>query len=270
MEQLKTDDISDRIYVSTTANDACDTIRDYHFGIEIAEFCTAENMDHDFERWDTQAREKMNVAQSDPKRRTKKAILHAPFNELCPAAIDPLVLDIAKLRYGQAFRLAQSYGINRMVVHSGYVPFVYFKSYFVERSINFWREYLSDKPQDFTLLLENVLDDEPFTLIEIIKGLGDPRLRLCFDTGHANIVKTGMTMEEWAEAAAPYLGHLHIHNNNGAGERDLHNPLGEGSIDMAELLRIIIKKQPEATFTIESLNSRASAEWLKENGFLGN
>jgi hypothetical protein len=38
---------------------------------------------------------------------------------------------------------------------------------------------------------------------------------------------------------------------------------------MAELLRIIINEQPEATFTIESLNSRASAAWLKENGFLG-
>jgi endonuclease IV len=154
-------DIKNRLYLSTVAEDAAPTAAEYRLGLELAEFCTASNMDEDFAYWDTVAREKMKSAD--------RLILHAAFNELCPAAIDPMVLEIAKKRYNQAYELAASYGIHRMVVHSGYVPFVYFKEYFVERSVNFWREFLSDKPADFTVVLENVLEDEPLMLMEIIK-----------------------------------------------------------------------------------------------------
>jgi sugar phosphate isomerase/epimerase len=192
--------------------------------------------------------------------------MHAPFNELCPAAIDPKVLEVAKARYRQAYELAGTYGINRLVVHSGYVPLVYFKSYFVERSVEFWTEFLRDKPKNLTLVLENVLEDEPDMLIDIVRGVNDPRLRLCFDTGHANITKKDLTLLEWAEKVLPYLGHAHLHNNDGWPDR--HGALGDGEIDMKALLKLLAEGQLEATLTVESIESAPSVNWLIDNGFL--
>lgn len=259
MNNTKTTGLSQRLYLSTIAGDAEFVAGEYGLGLELAEFCMASNMDQDFIQWDKTAREKM--------KNTERCILHAPFNELCPSAIDPLVLDITKKRYKQAYELAKGYQINKMVVHSGYVPFTYFKEYFVERSVEFWRDYLNDKPSDFFLVLENVLEDEPKELIDIAKGVDDPRLKLCLDVGHANITKKDLTMEKWTKDVLPYLGHVHLHNNNGWPDR--HNALGEGDMDIEALLRLMIEGAPEATLTLEIRDScRSSIEWLIEKGFL--
>lgn len=251
--------ITERLYLSTVAEDAAATAEKHGLGLEIAEFCTAMNMDENFAQYDAAVRQKLC--------RTNRRILHAPFNELCPAAIDPLVYDIAKKRYQQTYELASTYGIKRLVVHSGYVPLIYFKSYFVERSVTFWKEFLSGKPEDLTLVLENVLEDEPDMLIDIIKGVDDPRLRLCFDTGHANITRKGLSLMEWAEKILPHLGHAHLHNNSGWPDR--HAVLGDGEIDMEALLTLLAEGQPDATLTIESIESAPSVRWLIDKGFLG-
>ncbi len=248
----------ERLFLSTIADDAPVTAGAFGLGLELAEFCTASNMDTDFEHWDAAAREKMKNA--------RRFILHAPFNELCPSAIDPLVLDVAKKRYMQAFRLAESYGIKRMVVHSGFVPLVYFPGYFTERSIDFWRAYIKELPADFTVVLENVLEDAPDMLLDIVKGVDDPRFRLCLDVGHANITKNGLTIGSWTEKVLPYLGHAHLHNN--FGWPDTHNALDDGEMDIEALLGIILEGQPDATLTLEVRESRRSVEWLIKKGLL--
>jgi sugar phosphate isomerase/epimerase len=251
-------DLRDRLYLTTIAPDAAETARDWHLGLEIAEFCTASNMDADFPAWDKIVREKLSVAGG-------RCAFHAPFNELCPAAIDPLVLDVTKKRYRAAMRLARSYGARRMVVHSGFIPFVYFPEYFIERSVEFWTEFLAEAPADFALLIENVLESAPDMLIEIARRVNDKRLRLCLDTGHAMMMKKGISLEEWLEQVLPYLGHAHLHNNDGAS--DSHGALEEGLIDMEYVVRTIAERS-DATMTIETRESRRSVEWLHARGFL--
>ncbi len=251
--------VRDRIYLSTVAEDAAAVAAEYNLGLELAEFCTASNMDIGFDQWDAVARDKL--------RRSDRHILHAAFNELCPAAIDPLVLDITRKRYYQAYELAGTYGIRRMVVHSGYMPYVYFKRYFIDRSVAFWKDFLSEKPADLTVVLENVLEDEPYLLIEVVKEIGDARLKLCLDAGHANINRKDITMEAGVEAVIPYLGHVHLHNNR--GWPDDHQPLHDGDMDMESLMRLISAGAPEATITLEIREScRSSVKWLVEKGFL--
>ena len=57
-----------------------------------------------------------------------------------------------------------------------------------------------------------------------------------------------------------------MHNNFGGD--DLHNPLGSGNIPMRETIEYIIRKSPDATFTIENMTAAPSVVWLVENGFL--
>ena len=87
--------------------------------------------------------------------------LHAPFAELHPCAIDPLVRDIAARRYRQTIAMARRLNVKRIVIHDGYVPFVYFPEWFVEQSVAFWRGFLPEVPEDMTVALENVMDDGP-------------------------------------------------------------------------------------------------------------
>lgn len=252
--------LKDRLYLSTISHDAEETAREFGLGLELAEFCTAENMDTQFSKWDRVAREKLQKAGAE------RCVLHAPFYELTPAAIDPLVLDVTKRRYRHAREIALSYGARRMVVHSGFMPYVYFPEYFIERSVQFWREFLDESPEDFTVLVENVLESSPDALVEIVRQVGDARLKLCLDVGHAHLMKQGLTLEEWLEKVLPFLGHAHLHNNR--GKTDDHTPLGDGEMDLEHLVRRLAQGCPEATLTLESRGSRASVAWLQERGFL--
>ena len=251
---------NNRLFVSTVAEDARETALQYGLGLEIAEFCTAMNMDTDFPQWDARVRAKIDGIPA--------VTFHAPFNELCPSAIEPLVVEIAHRRYRQAAKLAfETYGVTRMVVHSGYVPLVYFKSYFQERSVEFWRSVLEDIPPEMTLMLENVMEDEPNLLTDIVKTIDNPRFKLCFDIGHANTIVSNTPMSEWIDTVAPHIGHVHLHNN--FREWDDHNPPDNGLIDMLPAFTRLTDAIPsDATIAIESIESAPAAKWLHDNGFI--
>ena len=84
--------IKDKLYVATIAEDAKKMAEKYHLGIEVNEFCTAVNMDQNFEFWNSKALDNMSVAE--------RFIFHAPFNEIHPSAIDPLAKNFALQRLG--------------------------------------------------------------------------------------------------------------------------------------------------------------------------
>ena len=72
----------------------------------------------------------------------------------------------------------------------------------------------------------------------------------CLDVGHANTFVSHVPPLEWIAPMAPWLRHVHIHDN--AGQMDLHDPLGKGVIQMERVLDEIVRLAPAATFTIEN------------------
>ena len=251
-------DITERLYIYTISDNAVELAREHGFGLEIAEFCTAYNMDNDFETWNAKVRGEISGV--------RRFRFHAPFNELCPAAIDPLIVDVSKKRYKQAYDIMNGYGINAMVVHSGYVPLLYFEDWFIEKSIEFWKGFLSDKPGGFCLYLENVLENSPEILCKIVRAVEDNRFKLCLDIGHAAFMGSGTPIVKWIDQMLPFIGHVHLHNNY--GDFDTHNALDDGDIDVATVIRKITEAGANTTFTIESFYAKSSVEWLKVKGFL--
>ena len=83
-----------KIYISTTVSDAQETAKRYGLGIEIAEYCTAWNMDEKFDEIHPKVQEEIAGI--------SRCILHAPFNELFPCAIDKKARALAAYRYRQA------------------------------------------------------------------------------------------------------------------------------------------------------------------------
>ncbi len=239
-------------YISTIAPDAAEVARKYGLGLEIAEYCTAWNIDEHFPETDTALREKL---MGIPKR-----VLHAPFNELFPCAIDPKARALAAERYKQAIRLAAEYGAEKVIIHGGYNPRIYYGEWYVEQSILFWKAFLQET--DMSIVLENVLEEAPDMLLAIVKGVNDPRLRLCLDVGHVNAYSNVPAMD-WLKAWTPYLSHFHIHNNDGSC--DSHSALMQGTIPMKELLLTAQELCPDATFTLEVMEAETSVKWLVQH-----
>ena len=115
------------------------------------------------------------------------------------------------------------------------------------------------------LVLENVLETDPAWLLDIVKGVNDPRLRMCLDIGHVNAYSKVSVME-WLELCAPWISHFHIHNNDSTA--DCHCALSEGSIPMTALLRRAAELCPDATFTLELMEDGPSVKWLTDNRLL--
>ena len=246
----------DKIYLSTIALDAAETARKWGMNLEIAEFCTAWNMDREFPAVDKAVRKKIEGIGG--------LLLHAPFNELFPCAIDPKARELAASRFRQAIDLAKAYGAKKVILHGGYNPWIYYPVWYVERSVAFWKDFLWEDP-GVELVLENVLETDPAWLLDIVKGVNDPRLRMCLDIGHVHAYASIPVME-WLEKCAPWIGHFHIHNNDGTADR--HCALFEGSISMADLLRRAEQLCPDATFTLELMEDGPSVAWLADNGLM--
>ena len=154
------------VYISTTAPDASQLAVQYGLGIEIAEYCTAWNMDDEFTSTDAAVRIKLEGIE--------RKVLHAPFNELFPCAIDRKARALAAERYRQAIGLAKTYGATKVVVHGGYNPWIYYPVWYTEQSIIFWKEFLREDP-GMEIVLENVLETDPQWLLDIVKGVDDKR-----------------------------------------------------------------------------------------------
>ena len=246
-----------QLYLSSIGADAAETARTFGLGLELAQFCTAVNLDDDSFVRESVA-ECLTAAPC--------GVLHAPFADLCPAAIDPMVRTATETRLRQTVEKAQSLGIRKIVAHGGFIPHVHFPEWFTAGSIEFWRQFLREVPENVTICVENVMEPTPEMLCTVVREVDDPRLRLCLDLGHANTEISDYPIMQWFTDWAPLVSHLHFHNNRGGS--DLHRPLPDGDSDYTAIFRALPALAPDATVTLELQRCRESVEWLIKNDFL--
>lgn len=266
----------DKIYIATFSEGAEEAAERYGFGLELDHLCISENLNEENREKITEEMTKAAAGRS--------AIVHGPFTELIPCAIDERARNLAMERHMESIEICRELGGKKLILHSGWIPSMYFPSWQVERSVEYWKKLVAKAfaapenatktcaapknaakacaapGEDFTICVENVFEPEPDTLIEIIDGVGDPRLKICLDVGHANAVKTTGTVEEWIEKMGERIGHFHLHNNDGGS--DSHGELTDGALDMERILRLAEKRCPDVTYTIESRKCGKSAAWL--------
>ena len=260
--------IKKRLHVATFSEDAVAVACEFGLGLELNHPCISTNLDEEkIEDTVRQARQDIHLAQA------KSIIVHGPFTEIVPASIDWRFVDLALMRLNQAYDFAKAVGCLRMVVHSGYYPSLYFPSWHLEKSLEFWDRFLADK-DDLTIMVENVFEEDPLLLKKLASEFNRrDQLQVCLDVGHANVmVHTSLRerqaktwpVEEWIRELGDLVSHYHIHNN--FGDKDTHRSLGDGTVDMASILETIEAYNPSPyTITLESKDCRRCVEWLNEN-----
>lgn len=177
--------------------------------------------------------------------------LHAPFQDLAPGALDDAVLAVSRLRLRQAFRWLAVFRPAAVVCHLGYEARHYrwdLESW-LNRSVATWKE-LAGLAASFgvMLMLENVYETEKELFIEVISRVQAPNLKVCFDVGHLLAFGDG-DFDGWLETLWPYIGHLHLHDNNGDG--DHHLALGAGKVPIEYVLKFLADKGIRPLVTLE-------------------
>lgn len=192
--------------------------------------------------------------------------VHAPFPDLCPGSIDPLLRQIARSRFDVACNAASTAGAEHVVFHHGFVPRTSRPAGWIQRSALFWRELLAAHPALPHFHLENMLEFGPEVLADVLDEVGDTRLDACLDIGHAHCNSTNSVIT-WIEYLRHRIGYVHLHDNH--GDDDEHLGLGQGTIPLLEVLHTLRALCPDAIWALEvSPDSvEQSLEWLGEHGY---
>lgn len=186
------------------------------------------------------------------------AALHLPFDDLYPGSSDPWIREASARRLTRALEVARVYDPVLMVAHPRFSASLLFDNAgaWVERSADNWADILASWPQRPPLYLENIAEADPAPLLDLLQALdqvmGDSRTGLCLDVGHWFSFSKGReldNLEEWIEAAAPRLGHLHLHDNDGTW--DHHLGLGLGDIPWDLFFSLLKKHGLSPTVTFE-------------------
>lgn len=256
-------ELKNKLYIATFQNNAIDVAKKYGLGIEFNNTCISEALD-------PENREKLLSAMRKEFEKVgfDTAVLHGPFTEIHPAAIDHRARSFAMERVEEAYGVCEALGIKKMVVHTGWMPFIYFKEWQARKGADFWQKFMADKPADFVLCVENVLDDEPYMLVDMMRRIDDGRIKLCLDIGHANAVTPlDLPVENWIKELGPYISHFHLHNNY--QDNDTHSDFDSGSMDMDSIFAAIENFcSDDVTFTIEARDCENCVKWLIEKEYI--
>jgi sugar phosphate isomerase/epimerase len=234
----------------------------HHVGIEIQEYCNPDTIDSDGDS----ARAIAEKIRHIPLRG-----FHGPFSELVPASRDRKIREVTRDRFQSAYELARIIGAQHLVLHTGYIPKTYPRDRWIENSVAFWVDFLSDKRGGMGFHLENVYEDGCSMMTELLdtvnEALHTDALTACLDVGHVG-ANSSHSFEEWIEGLGGRIRYVHLHNNDGV--LDDHFGLWRGKIDVVNVLDLLMKHSPDAVWTIETIPAdvERSILWLKERGYI--
>ncbi len=177
--------------------------------------------------------------------------IHAPFWDLCPGSIDPLIRKVSYLRLHQVMDVAEILKPKHIVCHTGFDPRHHREHLkdFIERAMPVWKSILKRaQSMGMVLVFENVWEETPYIHKDILERLSSPYCGFCLDVGHQNCFSKS-SLSEWLEVLQEHLKEIHLHDNN--GNEDSHSPVGKGTIDFHLLFKFLNTKELFPILTVE-------------------
>lgn len=244
-----------KIYISQLfpEDKVSEILKDYDIGIEIIEFGIGYTLDKD-DNGISEYCEKIGDLIKN-----KSLSIHGPFLDLNTASFDNMIKKATLTRYNQAYFVAKKLGADRIVFHSCYYEDIYFKDVYINNSLDFWREFLSDKDESIKIHIENIYEKDLLVLKELVDKVNSNIFSICLDIGHANCY-SNESLEEIIKSLNNRIGHLHLSNND--GKRDSHCGFNNGNVDILMTLDLIDKYCNDPSMTIEVNNFNEAVESL--------
>lgn len=179
--------------------------------------------------------------------------IHAPFMDLNPGAVEPMVRSATQMRFKQVLGIAALLRPRAVVFHAAYDRWRYAgkKEVWLENSMDTWPRVMeaAEKIDGLRVAVENVFDEDPEALQLLIERVGHPSFGFCFDTGHFNLFSR-VPMEDWFSALGRHIVELHLHDNG--GEADSHWAVGRGTVDFSKFFRLLKDHGAAPVLTVEA------------------
>jgi sugar phosphate isomerase/epimerase len=181
-----------------------------------------------------------------------KLTLHAPFMDMNPGAMDPMIRSVTQVRFRQLLNVAAILKPRAAVFHAAYDRWRYNgrRDIWLENSLDTWLKVMDSASKiGLRIAVENVFDEDPEALQMLIDKVKSPDFGFCFDTGHFNLFSK-VPMEKWFKSLGGHLMEVHLHDND--GKADSHWALGRGGIDFERFFVLMSEHSPIPVFTIEA------------------
>jgi sugar phosphate isomerase/epimerase len=203
--------------------------------------------------------EDLDTCQEEDLRRLSDALrknqlevsIHGPFMDLSPGGADRRIKEVTHDRFLKTIELAHFFNPKTIVFHPGYEKWRFDGNInlWLESSLRTWRPLVKEaEDRGLTLAIENVFEESPDPIKNLLEEIHSPCFRFCFDTGHQNVfAKTPLTI--WMEVLGGFLSEVHLHDNH--KEMDEHLPVGEGEFDFKRFFCLLSQSKLNPLYTIE-------------------
>jgi sugar phosphate isomerase/epimerase len=176
---------------------------------------------------------------------------HGPFMDLSPGGVDRRIKEVTFDRLSKTIKLAHFFRPKMIVFHPGYERWKFDGNVklWLESSLQTWRPLVKEAEEaGLTLAIENVFEETPDSIKDLLEEIHSSHFRFCFDTGHHHVFsKTPLPV--WIEALGGFLGEVHLHDNH--KEMDEHLPVGEGGFDFDQFFTLLSQYKLNPLYTIE-------------------
>lgn len=176
--------------------------------------------------------------------------LHGAFIDITPHSPDKAVRDVSTKRIYESLNIAVELDCSEVIFHTGINPMIRNPDYLpkvIDDQAEFWSEVIRNFPM-LTVCLENMWEGDGTAFSKIIEQVGDRRLGMCFDSGHANVFGA-CSPETWIKDMVPHIPYMHWHDN--LGDNDSHLALGDGNIDWKRLISALVLFDQPPTIVLE-------------------
>ncbi|MGB7606720.1 MAG: TIM barrel protein [Lutisporaceae bacterium] len=178
-----------------------------------------------------------------------KRSLHGPFIDLFPGSVDPEIVRVVNNRFLTAYETARKFEAQHIIFHAGYVPKATFPKAWINNSVKFWDNFLSEIKENIEIHIENLCEEDFNIIRELVEAINSSMFSICLDIGHVN-VNSSKNLEEWIKGLGDNIKYVHLHNNDGLS--DNHWGLCRGNIDILKTLELLELHSPNANWSLET------------------
>lgn len=175
--------------------------------------------------------------------------MHGPFLDLKPASPDKLIREVSYDRYLSTLEIGKKLKIDYLIFHSQINPYLnepFIRDLNNRQNRDFWLKVLHEAGgYDGIILLENIFEETPFMLKELVETINLPNIKVNLDIGHAKLGKVGL--ETWIRELKDYIYYIHIHSND--GKYDKHERPSKKEIE--ELYTLLDKYNINPVLSLE-------------------
>jgi len=181
--------------------------------------------------------------------------VHGPFMDLSPGAVDSKIAAASLERYFQLISFCRILKPEVVVLHSGYEKWKYAGEVrlWLDKSRETWLKVMdAAEGTGVKVAIENIVDEEPGHLRQLVEEVAHPMFGMCLDVGHREIFSK-LPIASWVTGMHPHIFELHLHDNN--GDADSHLPIGSGRVDFGSLFDTLKRLSVSPVYTIEAHNA---------------